>query len=128
MDRRFPRLFTQVEANDLLSQLQPLINQMMNGRERILELRPDLEPVLDKAVRNGASHETPEALEAFTQVKNAIESIQGHGVLVKDVNAGLLDFPAEREGRVVFLCWRVGETAVDHWHELEDGFSGRHPL
>ncbi len=125
---RFPRLFTRVEANNLLDQLQPLIDQMMNGRERILELRPDLEPVLDKAVRNGASHETPEALEAFTQVKNAIESIQGHGVLVKDVNAGLLDFPAEHEGRVVFFCWRVGESGVDHWHELDEGFSGRHPL
>lgn len=128
MDRRFPRLFTRIEANDLLGQLQPLIDQMMDGRQRILELRPDLEPVLDKAVRNGASHETSEALAAFTEVKNAIESIQGHGVLVKDVNAGLLDFPSEREGRVVFLCWRVGESGVDHWHELDEGFSGRHPL
>lgn len=125
---RFPRLFNPVEANDLLDQLQPIINKMMDGRERILQIRPDLEPVLDKAVRNGASQETPEALDAFNQVKSAIEAIQGHGVLVKDVNAGLLDFPSEREGRVVFLCWRVGESSVNHWHELDEGFSGRHPL
>ena len=125
---QFPRLFSRAEANSLLEDLQPLINQMMTGREKILELRPDLEPVLDKALGNGASQETPEALEAFTRVKAAIESIQGHGVLVKDVNSGLLDFPAEREGRVVFLCWRIGESSVDHWHELDEGFAGRHPL
>ena len=125
---RFPRLFTPIEANDLLEDLQPIINDMMDGRERILQIRPDLEPVLDKAVRNGASQETSEALEAFSKVKSAIEAIQGHGVLVKDVNAGLLDFPSEREGRVVFLCWRVGESSVKHWHELDEGFSGRHPL
>jgi hypothetical protein len=126
--QRFPRLFSPIEANNILEDLQPSIDAMMTGRERILELRPDLEAVLDKAVRNGASHETPEALEAFNQVKGAIETIQGYGVLVKDVNAGLLDFPSEREGRVVFLCWRVGESEVDHWHELDEGFSGRHPL
>jgi hypothetical protein len=125
---RFPRLFSPVEANDLLQELQPIINDMMDGRQRILTIRPDLEPVLDKAVGNGASHETPEALDAFKQVKAAIRSIQGHGVLVKDVNAGLLDFPSEREGRVVFLCWRVGESGVSHWHELDEGFSGRHRL
>ena len=125
---RFPRLFNQQEANELLDKLQPVIDTMMHGREQILELRPELEPVLDKALQNGASEATPEALEAFKQVKGAIESIQGHGVMVKDVNAGLLDFPAEREGRVVFLCWRVGESGVNYWHELDEGFSGRHPL
>ncbi len=125
---RFPRLFTPEEANQLLPKLRPFVKEMLAGRDEILRLRPSLKPVLEKAVQNGAGLRTDEALEAFDQVKEAIETIQEYGVLVKDVNSGLLDFPAEREGRVVFLCWQHGEPAVDHWHHLEDGFAGRQPL
>jgi hypothetical protein len=47
---------------------------------------------------------------------------------VKDVQLGLLDFPSEREGRVVFLCWRYGEPEVAHWHEVDTGYAARKPL
>lgn len=125
---RFPRLFTPEEANSLLPELRPYVDEMIAGRNEILRLRPSLEPVLEKAVQNGANQRTDEALEAFNQVKAAIETIQQYGVLVKDVNSGLLDFPAQLEGQVVFLCWQHGEPAVNHWHNLDDGFAGRQPL
>jgi len=50
------------------------------------------------------------------------------GVEVKDYVQGLVDFPAERDGRVVCLCWRLGEPAVEFWHEVDAGFAGRQPL
>jgi hypothetical protein len=50
------------------------------------------------------------------------------GVLVKDLETGLLDFPSERDGEIVFLCWRHGEPSVAHWHAVDAGFSGRQPL
>jgi hypothetical protein len=50
------------------------------------------------------------------------------GVVVKDLETGLLDFPTERDGEVVFLCWRYGEPSVAHWHSLDAGFAGRQPL
>lgn len=58
----------------------------------------------------------------------SIETLQEAGVLVKDPRGGLLDFPARRAGRVVMLCWRVGESALTHWHEEEAGFAGRMPV
>lgn len=121
-------MFTPQEANALLPDLQPEVRRMLEGREQILELRPDLEPTLEQAVGNGHSDLTPEVMDAFEQVRTAVEAIQGHGVLVKDVNTGLLDFPSERGGNVVFLCWRHGEPRVEHWHEVDAGYSGRQPL
>jgi hypothetical protein len=50
------------------------------------------------------------------------------GVVVKDLDAGLVDFPAERDGRAVFLCWQLGEDEVAFWHGVEEGFAGRKPL
>jgi hypothetical protein len=127
-DPRYPKLFTADEANQLLPELMPAVEDMLAGRAEILRLRPDLESTLDKAVRNGGSPESGPLLEAFDRVKTAIERIQTHGVLVKDVNSGLLDFPAVRQGEVVFLCWRVGEPSVAFWHSIDGGFAGRQPL
>ncbi|MGA9532331.1 MAG: DUF2203 domain-containing protein [Anaerolineales bacterium] len=128
LNPRYPKLFTAEEANQLLPKLMPIVEDMLAGRGEILRLRPDLESTLDKAVRNGGSPESGPLLEAFDRVKAAIKDIQKHGVLVKDVNSGLLDFPAVREGEVVFLCWRMGEQKIAYWHSIDGGFAGRQPL
>jgi len=57
-----------------------------------------------------------------------VEELSNLGVELKDPNIGLVDFPARLEGRVVYLCWRLGEETIDHWHELASGFSGREPV
>jgi len=59
------------------------------------------------------------------RLQRATDSLREAGVLVKDARAGLLDFPARRAGRLVMLCWKVGEPALDFWHEVEAGFAGR---
>ena len=66
--------------------------------------------------------------EHATGVARCIEAVHGLGVLVKDVDAGLVDFPALREGEEVLLCWHLGEDEIGYWHGLEDGFAGRRPL
>jgi len=61
-------------------------------------------------------------------VAGAVEELQALGVLVKDLDRGLVDFPALRDGEEVLLCWQVGEGEVAYWHGLEEGFAGRKPL
>ena len=62
------------------------------------------------------------------QIAELIEHIQRQGVEVKDIRRGLVDWRAERDGRVVYLCWQYGEHTVSWWHELADGFAGRQPI
>jgi hypothetical protein len=54
--------------------------------------------------------------------------LQALGVVVKDLDRGLIDFPHRREGREVYLCWEYGEERIDYWHETDSGYSGRQPL
>jgi hypothetical protein len=70
-----------------------------------------------------------EAIEReATAVARLVETIQSHGVLVKDLDRGLLDFPARRGDEDVLLCWCVGEDEIGYWHGTEEGFAGRKPL
>jgi hypothetical protein len=57
-----------------------------------------------------------------------IREVVGQGIELKDIDRGLIDFPSPREGRVVYLCWRLGERRIRYWHEVDAGFAGRQPL
>jgi hypothetical protein len=57
-----------------------------------------------------------------------INQVKEMGVIIKDVDKGLCDFPYMRQGRVVYLCWQLGEESISYWHDIETGFSGREPL
>ena len=87
-----------------------------------------MEPILRAAGSNGGGRVGSEyGVEAY-RLYLAIEAIRELGVLLKDLDTGLLDFPHEREGRVVFLCWHPPEERVAFWHEIEAGYPGRQPL
>ncbi len=124
----YPRLFTREEANALLPSLQPLVSEIILTHARILAAQPAMAPILEKALGNGGSQIAAELLPDFRRIRECIDAIHEHGVLVKDLGSGLLDFPAAREGELIFLCWRAGETRVDFWHTPEAGFPGRQPL
>jgi len=126
--QEFPRLFTQDQANELLVTLRPLVDKLIETRDQIVAIRPDLESGVQKALGNGGSRATGELLRLFRRVDRLINEVHSHGVLVKDLDQGLLDFPAELEGRVVLLCWKHGEPSVSHWHDMDAGFAGRRPL
>jgi hypothetical protein len=126
--RMASRYFTVEEANALLPTLRPIVAAMLEARQRIVEAQPALLPVLEKAAGNGGSREATAVLADFEIVQESVRAIDELGLELKDINTGLLDFLAERDGRDVYLCWRFDEPRVAYWHDLEAGFAGRQPL
>ncbi len=79
----------------------------------------------ENAMANGGSPCGPRFIQTFERVVKNVEKIQEMGVLVKDMEKGLCDFPCHLDGRIVYLCWKLGESKVEWWHETQDGFKGR---
>lgn len=128
MEPSFPRLFTVEEANALLPTLREILGDVAFHRDAMREKAPHLEPILRSAGANGGGRVGSEyGVEAYNLYR-AIERIRTLGVLLKDLDAGLLDFPHERDGRVVYLCWQPPEESVAFWHEIDTGYAGRQPL
>ena len=128
MESSFSRLFTVEEANALLPKLKELLEDVAIHRDAMREKAPHLEPILRSAGANGGGRVGSEyGVEAYN-LYLAIERVRERGVLLKDLDTGLLDFPHERDGRVVFLCWHPPEESVAFWHEIEAGYRGRQPL
>lgn len=123
-----PRYFTLDEANALLEELRPLVGKMLKIRQKLLDLQPELEPVLRKVLSNGGNQVASQAAVYFEELRELVDRIQASGVELKDINSGLLDFRSLRGGREVYLCWRYGEDAISFWHDIDAGFAGRQPL
>ena len=101
----------------------------MQARRVIVEARPELWPVLKKSIGNGGSKKAGELLPQFERIQAAVAAIDAMGIVLKDPDAGLVDFLNRRpDGREVYLCWRYGEKEVGFWHELNAGFAGRKSL
>ena len=131
------KLFTPEEANEALELVRPLVERLVEARREFVRLQAQLEQVRMKIAGNGgdldprALGETQVAVaSALTEVDALIEEIQEHGAHAKDLDVGLVDFPAlhPTSGAPVLLCWRLGEDEIGWWHGLEDGFAGRKPL
>jgi arsenite methyltransferase len=130
-----PRLFTEREANALLPLLEPLVARMREAarpRPEATEIVQAFGRRLDvsgggrpDASEADAQRELAESAEALHET---LEELDGLGVQVKDPVRGLLDFPSERAGEIVELCWLHGEPAVSHWHRIGEGFAGRRPI
>ena len=128
MQPAFPKLFSVEEANALLPKLNEILADVAVHRNAMREKAPHVEPILRAAGSNGGGRIGSEyGVEAY-RLYLAIEAIRELGVLLKDLDMGLLDFPHERDGRVVFLCWHPPEERVGYWHEIEAGYPGRQPL
>ncbi len=130
-----PRYFTLDEANRAVAELRPVVEQMVEHRRRFLEAQGKRGVLTEQAGSNGGDL-TPgdfaeverELEDVATSLAVCIERIQSAGAQVKDLDEGLLDFPSQREGVEILLCWRLGEDEIAFWHGPEDGFAGRKPL
>lgn len=130
-----PRLFTTAEANALLPEIEPVVASMRDAAragarsgEIVQELSRKLEASgggRPDASEIAAQHELGTSIE---QLRVALEALQRLGIEVKDPVRGLIDFPSERGGEIIELCWLHGEPSVAHWHRIGDGFAGRRPL
>jgi hypothetical protein len=128
------RLFTVQEANDLIPTLTIVLRELIAKRELVQVRKRELAAMEVKARADGresavAVGELRQALEdILADMNDAMDRIAELGCELKDLAQGLIDFPSIREGRTVYLCWRLGEERVAFWHELEAGFAGRQPL
>jgi hypothetical protein len=122
-----PVHFTREQAGDVLPLVGRLIRQVRMARDRLAATGLDADLAL-RAEATGGAWPGRERAAATLAVSLGFERLEEMGVLVRDLDRGIVDFPSVREGREVYLCWHVGEPAITHWHELESGFAGRRPL
>lgn len=123
-----PRYFTVEEADAAVEIIKPIMEEVMVIRREILENQPQAWPVIEKAAGNGGSHAASLLARSFERLDKLVHQILDTGALLKDVNTGLLDFPAWRDDHEVYLCWHYGESRIEYWHEIEAGFAGRQSL
>ena len=129
-------LFSIEEANRLTKELTPELERLV-GLQRELDGLETRAAALSLAVA-GADAENPDAIDLVKlnqrravlgrQIAEGVRSIHERGAVVKDLQQGLIDFYALSGDRLIFLCWRLGESEVAHWHTLEGGFASRQPL
>ena len=122
------KYFSVNEANALLPRLTHLLEGMLAARQRILDERATWGPIIEKADGNGGGAQGKRLYHDTDKIQTILEEINDLGCFVKDVDSGLVDFPALRQGREVYLCWKLGEPRVAYWHDTDTGFSGREPL
>jgi hypothetical protein len=129
------RTFTPEEANALLPALRPLVERMVEAKQSLDRAQERADEVGTRIAGNGGGI-PPAELGALQEAVReqaetlavALSEIQELGVLVKDLDTGLVDFPSIRFGEEILLCWRLGEDEVAFFHGYDDGFAGRQPL
>jgi hypothetical protein len=119
------RQFTVEEANEVLPDLSEALRQIQEARVIILD---GAEHVRRSASLNGGGGVGKEYWDALQKMRKHLEALTEKGIILRDADSGLVDFPSQRDGRDVFLCWKLGEERVAHWHPPETGFSGRRPV
>ena len=130
-----PKLFTLPEANQLLPSLEPLVRRLMAKRQELRQRHQVLQEFRARASGNGGvlpgstfAQAKTESARLAAEIQEDVQRIESWGCVVKDLDHGLVDFPAQRQGEQVFLCWRLGEPGIRYWHGLQEGFAGRKPL
>jgi hypothetical protein len=119
------RRYTVDEANELLPALQQMLERLRDA-QRVMAERHD--EVIEAITHNGGGGAGKEYLEASQEAGRVNAEIQQLDIVVRDPESGLIDFPAERDGEEIYLCWRLGEDVVAWWHPIDSGFAGRQPL
>ena len=129
------RHFTREEATALLEEVRPVAEALVAHRRALTVAAARRAMITARISGNGGDFDPQEPRELDEQlereaeaVKRAVEQLQRLGVLVKDLDRGLVDFPSLRDGEEVLLCWQVGEEEIAHWHGVDEGFAGRKPL
>ncbi|MGE0478975.1 MAG: DUF2203 domain-containing protein [Phycisphaerae bacterium] len=123
------RCFTVDQANRALVLVRRIVRDVVDRYAELMVLRSEREDVGQHAGARERVEELDRAIEERVDTLNRLQAeLSEIGCDLKDYANGLIDFPAEHAGRVVYLCWRLGEASVTHWHELDAGFSGRRTI
>ena len=120
------RYYTVEEANALTEHLREALGRIREARDVIVD---SAERVKEGAVADGGGQEGSAVWDAARTLRREVEALSAQGIILRDADTGLFDFPARREGRLVYLCWKPDqEDRVAFWHEVNTGFPGRKPL
>jgi hypothetical protein len=122
------KVFTLAEAQGLVPRLRSILEEVAEEWGRIRELHPEIQKARESAPFDGFSKYGVTYVESVSHLMSLINQIKEMGILLKDVDKGLCDFPYMRKGRIVYLCWQLGEESIGYWHDIETGFGGREPL
>lgn len=124
------KLFTIQEANALLPSVRTIVGKIQQAHRRVAQYRDEAKEAAEAAERGGGGISSGLAYaQALTELTSAIGELEALGVQLKDFERGLVDFPSLRDGRVVLLCWQMGEgDELEWWHDVDAGFAGRTPL
>ena len=122
------RVFSLFEANLLIPQLQSHLSTVQQGKAVLLETREEVRKASANANLGGGTPVGIHYVESLQDISTNLHAIHELGVVVKDIDLGLCDFPHVRDGRVVYLCWKLGEKEIRWWHEVTTGYKDRCPL
>ncbi|MGH7839750.1 MAG: DUF2203 domain-containing protein [Candidatus Binataceae bacterium] len=136
MNDEEPKLFSVSEAERLRAQLEPVLIEAIESRRKMAEVEEHLSSLAERIQRSGGMQVSYERTAKMRlernrledMVREAVERIHEIGCLVKDLDMGLLDFPARINDEDVYLCWRLGEDRIRFYHRQDEGFSRRKPL
>jgi hypothetical protein len=121
------RHYTLEQANAALEWVGETLERLRRARSGLGD-EEAREALTEAGPQNGGGAPGRVVSEAFVALRDALEQLQAAEVVLRDLDRGLVDFPAIRDGREVYLCWLEGEDEIRHWHDLETGFDGREPL
>ena len=122
------RTFTLSEARSLIPRLRKLLQRVSAERDVLVGLRTEVDRAREKADLGGGTSCGELYIAHMFTFTDAVQQIESLGVQIKDFRTGLVDFPYDHDGRIVYLCWKVDEDEIGYWHEVEAGFAGRQPL
>jgi hypothetical protein len=130
------KTFTIDEAQSLLPVLESLLKRAIEGKGAAEQVEANLSELSRRIFLSGGmrvnlaevAQQRAEMESHLQRVRESIAEIDSIGVQVKDLDTGLLDFPFRLDEEIVLLCWRMGETAIEHWHTVDAGFQGRQPV
>lgn len=128
-----PKIFTLREAQALVPKLEPLLRTAVKAKAEVKEVDEELQGLAARITMSGGmeidaggvAEMKVRKMGAFQALQRCVEEIEDTGCLLKDLEQGLLDFPAMLGDREVYLCWKLGEEQIEYWHHVEDGFAGR---
>ena len=130
------KTFTLDEAQSLLPVLESLLKRAQQSKRAAEQAETVISALAQRIYVSGGmridvgavSKQRAEVEGHAQRMRETVAEIDAIGVQVKDLDAGLLDFPCRLDEEIVLLCWRSGETSIEHWHTVEAGFQGRQPV
>lgn len=122
------RVFSLFEANQLIPQLQSHLTTVQERKGVLIETREEVQKASANADHGGGTTVGSHYVKSLQDISTNLRAIHELGVVVKDIDLGLCDFPHVRDGRIVYLCWKLGEKEILWWHEITTGYKDRCPL